>query len=60
MTTSVPSLVCPLCSSTQIISHGFSGLNIIFKCKNCNQVFRDSTSLELDLIQAEKPRNEFK
>jgi len=51
---------CPLCSSTQLESYGFKGLNIILKCLSCGQTFRDSTSLESDLLQSENKHRQKK
>jgi transposase-like protein len=46
--------VCPLCSSSKVVSHSWRGLNMYLRCEDCNSIFRDLTPLETDLEQAEK------
>jgi transposase-like protein len=46
--------VCPLCASTKLRISGFyHGLNLLYKCNDCNTVFLEHTPLENDLIRSE-------
>ncbi|VVB64635.1 Uncharacterised protein [uncultured archaeon] len=47
-------LVCPLCASKKVRISGFyHGLNLLYKCHDCNTVFLEDTPLEDDLIRSE-------
>ena len=48
--------VCPLCASTKLRISGFyHGLNLLYKCHDCNTVFLEDTPLENDLVGSEAP-----